>query len=235
MTVTSRTRSTDTSRAVVAGAVFALAVAVVLALTGPVTSASAGADTGPAAGTQAQQATDADQALEMLGQIEVTTSPAPGYQRSEFGSGWQTIQGCTTRNRVLIRDLTNTTVDDANCQVLSGSLNEPYTGAIIEFNRDRPNEVQIDHVVPAASAWRMGANEWTYQERRAWFNDMDNLLAVDGPTNGAKGDKTLGEWQPSNTAAQCDYAITYVEVSYDYDLALTPVDVAYAEDRLARC
>lgn len=218
----------------------ALTCAVLVALAGP-SAASAAPQDGQGerdADTHAMTqtgATDADQALAMLAEIDVTTTEAPGYQRSEFGSGWQTIQGCNTRNRVLIRDLTNQTVDEENCHVLAGTLNDPYTGSTITFTRDRPSEVQIDHVVPAAAAWRMGADEWTYDERRAWFNDMDNLLAVDGPTNGAKGDKTLGEWQPQNAAFHCDYAITYIEVSYTYDLSLKPVDVNYAEDLLPDC
>lgn len=175
-------------------------------------------------------------ALAMLAEIEVRTYQAPGYKREEFGSGWSTINGCNTRNRVLIRDLTSVQMDgEGRCHVLSGILSDPYTGTTIAFTRERPNEVQIDHVVAVSSAWKMGANEWTRQERIAWYNDMANLLAVDGPTNSAKGEKTLGEWQPPNEAYRCDFAFTYIEVTFLYDLAIKPVDAGYAEELLPTC
>jgi len=177
---------------------------------------------------------EAREALNALSGIRITTTEAPGYKRSEFGSGWWVRDGCNTRQRILARDMTNVTTSNG-CTVTSGVLDDPYTGRRISFTNSRPNDVQIDHVVPVSAAWKMGANTWTYEERRAFYNDHDNLLAVDGPTNSAKGDKTLGEWRPPNSAFHCEYTITYVEVTDDYDLALKPGDVRYAEELLPTC
>ncbi len=182
---------------------------------------------------------EAAQALAALDRIDVATSLAGGYDRDRFGSGWATTNGCDTRNRVLNRDLINIShrAGTSGCIVETGTLQDPYTGKTINFVRGvgTSNAVQIDHVVAVASAWRLGANAWTDAERRAFYNDLDNLLAVDGPTNSSKGDSTLGEWQPPNSAAHCAYAITYIEVTYEYDLALTYGDVAYARELLPTC
>ena len=178
---------------------------------------------------------EARAALNALSDIRITSTEAPGYQRSEFGSGWSTVGGCSVRHRVLARDMTDVIRASNGCTVTSGVLNDPYTATRINFTSTRPNDVQIDHVVAVSAAWKMGANRWTYDARRAFYNDQDNLLAVDGPTNASKGDKTLGQWRPPNSAFHCEYTITYIEVTDDYDLALKPADASYAREKLPSC
>ncbi|TRW44384.1 cell wall-binding repeat-containing protein [Georgenia yuyongxinii] len=180
-------------------------------------------------------------ALAALDGIRVTTIEAPGYDRDLFGNEWIDQDGdkLDTRNEILARDLKNVVIEDRSGQkvVTSGVLNDPYTGKTINFVRGvgTSNAVQIDHIVSVSAAWKMGANAWTTPQRINFYNDFDNLLAVDGPTNASKGDKTLGEWQPPNAAFRCEYAITYIEVTDEYDLALKPVDVSYARQLLPSC
>src|SRR5687768_1497105 len=71
-------------------------------------------------------------------------APKTGYERAQFGDGWGDIQGCDTRNVILHRDLENATVNE-RCQVTSGTLNDPYTGKMIQFTRgaDTSDDVQI--------------------------------------------------------------------------------------------
>jgi len=181
------------------------------------------------------------EALEALDSIPVATTMATGYDRDRFGSGWASIRGrgCDARNVVLARDLTNVTYKDGtnDCVVLTGTLHGPYTGKTIDFQRgqDTSRAVQIDHIVPVAAAWRLGAHAWTDAQRQAFYNDLDNLLAVDGPANGAKSDATLGEWQPPNAAERCDYAAQYVYVTAKYDLAMLEADVEHARELLPNC
>lgn len=181
------------------------------------------------------------EALDALDDIPVATSMATGYDRVRFGSGWASLRGwgCDARNVTLARDLVDVTYQDGtdSCVVLTGTLHGPYSGDTIDFQRgqDTSRAVQIDHIVPVATAWRLGAHAWTDAEREAFYNDLDNLLAVDGPTNGAKGDGTLGEWQPPNSAERCDYAAQYVYVTAKYDLAMLDDDVTYARELLPTC
>ncbi|MDU1521187.1 MAG: HNH endonuclease, partial [Actinomyces sp.] len=63
----------------------------------------------------------------------------PDYNRDQFGQKWadEDHNGCDTRNDILARDLARPTFkpNTRDCVVLSGTLAEPYTGKVIEFQR----------------------------------------------------------------------------------------------------
>lgn len=181
-------------------------------------------------------AADVAEARQRLEALDVT-EPAPrgDYDRKEFGSGWIDTDrnGCSTRNDVLARDLVDTEVN-ADCKVLSGTLDDPYTGKTIEFSSDDPQAVQIDHVVPLSLAWRMGASEWDRDTRVEFANDFGNLLASDGPANREKSDSGPGQWQPYEPY-RCSYAVAYVDVSYRYELPVSADDHRGLSDMLDTC
>ena len=57
--------------------------------------------------------------------------------------------------------------------MLSGAIQEPYTGAIVEFRRgpESSKEIQIDHVVALSDAWQKGAQGLTpllFWKLRCW-------------------------------------------------------------------
>ncbi len=49
------------------------------------------------------------------------------------------------------------------------------------------SDVQIDHIVALSDAWQKGAQQLNADQRKEFANDPLNLMAADGPTNGAKG------------------------------------------------
>ena len=172
------------------------------------------------------QNTSVPELLNQIGSIALPTMERhPKYERELFGDGWQsnTSDGCSTRETVLIRDLQQVVMrDDRKCKVLSGILvDDPYSGKTINFNSiDNPMAVQIDHIVPLSVAWQMGAWEWDSNVRVQFANDLDNLLASDGPTNGSKGNRTPERWMPKNESFQCEYATSYTHITEKYDLAM---------------
>ncbi|WP_242492420.1 HNH endonuclease family protein [Agromyces binzhouensis] len=161
-----------------------------------------------------------------------------GYERDAFGHGWIDVDrnGCDTRNDVLARDL-----DDPDrpqgCRVLSGILDDPYTGALIEFVRGEGTSqlVQIDHVVPLANAWVTGAQQLTEEERVAFANDPLNLLAVDGSANQQKGAGDAATWLPANRSFRCEYVARQVAVKAAHDLWVTPPERDAIERVLDGC
>ena len=163
----------------------------------------------------------------------------PRYEREAFGKGWADLDGdCQdTRNEVLARDLDGAHLDADGCKVLAGTLQDPYTGHTIAFRRgkDTSDDVQIDHVVPLAYAWRGGAWRWSDEQRRAFANDETNLLAVDGPTNSDKEDAGPAEWLPPNPDSHCDYAATWTDVLRRYELAPKPEDAAILQRLTEEC
>jgi hypothetical protein len=160
------------------------------------------------------------------------------YRRSAFGDAWTDDtdapgghNGCDTRNDILNRDLVDkTNVATKRCPdaVATGTLHDPYTNATINFQRGAGigASVQIDHLVPLALAWDMGAYDWSNSERMRFANDPANLLAVSGKANEDKGDSQPALWMPSNTAFWCQYAMQYIDVARGYAL---PVDQASAD------
>jgi hypothetical protein len=154
------------------------------------------------------------------------------YRRSVFGDAWDDDNdapgghnGCDTRNDILNRDLVDIThVSTKRCAqaVATGVLHDPYTNAVVAFTRGAKigEAVQIDHVVPLAYAWDMGASGWPYRQRLRFANDPANLLAVAGQPNQDKGDAGPGQWMPPNKSFACQYAVAYIAVLRGYALRL---------------
>ncbi|ACL39713.1 conserved hypothetical protein [Pseudarthrobacter chlorophenolicus A6] len=189
---------------------------------------------GSAPGNSATQAPRGDtareaaQALVQLGDIPVKgRAPKTGYSRDEFGPAWADTDrnGCDTRNDILARDLTGETFKAGtnNCVVMTGTLADRYTGTSITFVRGQATSsaVQIDHIVPLSDAWQKGAQQLSGDQRRELANDPLNLMAADGPTNGAKGDKDAATWLPPNRAFRCEYVARQTAVKAKYDLWVT--------------
>lgn len=167
-----------------------------------------------------------DFALAALDTLEVKgRAPKTGYTREQFGPGWETISGCDTRNAILRRDLMHVVVN-AQCQVLSGLLSDPYTGKSIDFQRGAGSsqEVQIDHVVALSDAWQKGAQQLSYERRVALANDPLELLAVDGAANQQKGSGDAATWLPANRAFRCQYIARQIAVKKKYELWVTQAE-----------
>lgn len=160
-----------------------------------------------------------------------------GYGRDRFGTPWADVDGngCDTRNDVLRRDLTGETVASDGCKVLTGRLDDPYTGETIRFRRGPHSaDVQIDHIYSLHRAWLYGAWRWNEERREAFANDRRNLLAVDGPANAAKGDDGPAEWLPPSDGYLCRYAAGYIRVATVHDLPVTAADRAALDRMLSR-
>jgi hypothetical protein len=155
------------------------------------------------------------------------------YHRTAYGDAWDDDNdapgghnGCDTRDDILDRDLVDKTyVSIKRCPnaVATGILHDPYTNTVIAFQRGAKvgEAVQIDHIVPLAYAWDMGASGWPEPLRLRFANDPANLLAVQGQANQDKGDLPPAQWMPPNTAFACQYAIQFIAVLRGYAL---PVD-----------
>ncbi len=121
-------------------------------------------------------------------------APKTGYTRAQFGQAWADVDrnGCDTRNDILRRDLISIVLKAGSngCLVLRGTLKDPHSGKAISFVRGVGTSeiVQIAHVVALSAAWQKGAQKLSLATRTTLANDPLNLLALNGPTNDAKGD-----------------------------------------------
>lgn len=152
-------------------------------------------------------------------------APKTNYSRQQFGNGWANDGGCDTRNIILHRDLRDVVLND-KCQVMSGVLDDPYTGQTINFQRGSgtSDDVQIDHVVALSDAWQKGAQQLSYERRVELANDPLELLAADGPANQQKGAGDAATWLPANRSFRCQYVARQIAVKKKYDLWVTQAE-----------
>ena len=166
---------------------------------------------------------------------------ADDYDREGgFGRAWLDVDGngCDTRSDILARDLVDLAYrSGSTCKVASGTLNDPYTGTVIDG--DLSKTVQIDHVVSLADAWYSGASDWDAEQRERFANDPENLVAVDAATNMSKSDDSISEWYPRwdspSQKAECRYGAQYVHVLATYELSVTSDDYLHLKQLEIDC
>lgn len=161
-----------------------------------------------------------------------TEGSMTGYSRDKFPH-WHTVTGaCNTREMVLKRDGTNVVTDSA-CYPTSGSWWSHYDGATW-YN---PSDVDIDHVVALAEAWRSGASSWTTSRRESFANDLDGpqLIAVTDDVNQAKGDKDPSAWKPPRAGAHCAYSKFWIHTKYRWGLHLQSAEKSALQTMLNTC
>ncbi|WP_435829797.1 HNH endonuclease family protein [Micromonospora costi] len=155
-----------------------------------------------------------------------------GYSRDLFPH-WITISGsCNTREQVLKRDGTSVVVD-SSCAAVSGRWYSPYDGVTWAAASD----VDIDHVVPLAEAWRSGASSWTTSRRQSFANDLTHpqLIAVTDNVNQAKGDQDPSTWQPPLASYRCTYSKMWITVKYTWGLSLQSSEKTALQGMLNTC
>jgi hypothetical protein len=166
---------------------------------------------------------------------ELRTAPEgsmEGYSRGQFPH-WATVEGtCDTRESALKRDGQDV-VTDAACRATSGRWESPYDGGVWTDRQD----LDIDHMVPLAQAWRSGANEWTTARRRQFANDLESsqLWTVTDNVNQSKGDKDPALWKPPLTSFYCTYARSWVDVKWRYALNADAAEKSALTDMLTTC
>ncbi|WP_219470053.1 HNH endonuclease family protein [Nonomuraea rhizosphaerae] len=156
-----------------------------------------------------------------------------GYERIRYGDNWADTatgvpyarNGCRTRDDLLARDGRDVRYrSGSRCEVVSLRLADPYTGRVIEWSKDRADEIQVDHVVPLAYAWKMGAPRWPMSRRVDFANDPLNLLPVDGDANEQKDASGPASWLPPQRHIRCAYVTRFAQVALKYDLPVTRED-----------
>lgn len=183
-----------------------------------------------AAGPAAADDVTASDLPSLLTAAAETTSPA--YDRDRF-EHWidADSDGCNTRYEVLIEESTSAVTVGAGCSLSGGSWVSPYDGVAAAT----PAEIEIDHVVALAEAWRSGAAAWSDDQRRAFANDLGvsyALTASSSASNQSKSDKDPAEWLPTNAAYTCEYVIGWALVKYRWSLTVDSAELAALQARL---
>ena len=113
-------------------------------------------------------------------------------------------------------------VATADCKITKGTWFSVYDGK----TASDPQDIDIDHMVPLANAWRTGAASWTDEQRTAFANDLDRpqLIAVTMASNRSKGDQDPSEWMPPRRDYWCTYAQSWIAVKTYWKLSVTAAE-----------
>lgn len=164
---------------------------------------------------------------------------AERYARTLFGQTWADVDenGCSTRNDVLARDLTDVKTAADGCAVTYGVLADPYSGLTVQFHRGQETSrlVPIDHRVPPAEAWASAASGWTEDQRLYFANDPANLVATTEGENSGKSDHDPAEWLPSWRGGWCTYTLAYIDVKATWRLSVDQAEADALNRLLATC
>ncbi|MFE3760565.1 HNH endonuclease family protein [Streptomyces sp. NPDC059104] len=155
-----------------------------------------------------------------------------GYSRARFPHWVQQGQQCDTREVVLARDGQDV-VRDQECRAVSGTWVSPYDDKILTS----ASQVDIDHIVPLANAWRSGADAWDTPTRRKFANDLENpqLIAVSAASNRSKGDQSPDQWSPPSRAYWCTYSRAWTHIKHVYRLNVTAAERDQLDVMLDTC
>jgi hypothetical protein len=149
-------------------------------------------------------------------QLVVAEDKNSGYKRSAF-KHWIDADknGCNTRAEVLIEEAVVKPKIGPKCKLTGGKWLSAFDGKTIT----NAPQLDVDHMVPLAEAWRSGAWKWTSAQRQAFANDLENseaLIAVTASTNRSKGDKDPSRWMPAED--QCVYIQNWISIKIKYSL-----------------
>ncbi|MFI6790761.1 HNH endonuclease family protein [Nonomuraea sp. NPDC050383] len=156
-----------------------------------------------------------------------------GYSHRRFQPRWAHHKGrCDVREVVLARDGRRVR-KNAACHPVKGIWYSPYDGKRLKSER----QVDVDHVVPLAYAWRSGARRWSEARRRAFANDLTRpeLVTVSHSANIAKGGQGPQSWRPPRRAYWCRYATSWITVKHHYRLFVTRSEKVALLNMLRTC
>ena len=207
---------------------------------GGTTRQASSGGSGPSTATGAPAPPSAQEAEQHLSGLTVAPAGSMSdYSRELFPHwasdgtvfGWNEPDGsCDVRDDALIRDGQGVQIDE-DCSFVTGEWTGPYTGAILASS----GEVDIDHVVPLANAWRSGASGWSTADRERYANDPSVLLATDDGTNQEKGDKGPEAWKPPNKGYWCEYSRRWINIKSTWGLTITSPEKAALKEMLSTC
>jgi hypothetical protein len=165
--------------------------------------------------------------------ISVQEDYLTGYNRSFFKLWIDADKnGCNTRAEVLISEAVVKPKIGKKCVLTGGKWISPYD----EKATTKAIQLDIDHVVPLAEAWRSGAWNWTPAQRQEFANDLTEpraLVAVSLSLNRTKGDKDVAQWLPAKGV--CSYVEAWITVKIKYALTADSKEMEVLQRYIIEC
>jgi hypothetical protein len=212
--------------AIVIGVVVAAAISTAAARGGSARTSASSVPTTTSAATAVTTSTAKRTTSSLVPLTIASSSHQDTYNRAADFGGFVAVDGCKNSRAILLIRTSRVPVtftSSAECTVKTGRWTDPWSGTTTTVAHD----LQVDHTVPLANAWRSGAWAWTHEQRIAYANDLadtDHLVAILSSENEAKGDDGPDQWKPPNPAAWCRYATAWDRIDAKWHLSVTPAE-----------
>ncbi len=167
----------------------------------------------------------------------VRRSATPGPTTTTPRVGTTAATPATTSST---RDLVDKTyVSTSRCPnaVATGTLHDPYTNETVAFVRGEQTgaAVQIDHIVPLAYAWDLGARNWPTTCGCGSPTTRPTCSRSRARPTRTKATSSPPTWMPPNRAFWCQYAVQFVAVLRGYRCRSTRRRRGVLRDAAATC
>ncbi len=174
-----------------------------------------------------------------VAQLEVDdgADTVEGYSRLAFGNWKDADHDCQyTRHEVLVSEseIAVTFKGNSDCFVDAGEWYDPYTDSVITS----ASQLDVDHMVPLANAYRSGGWGWSNEKKHAYMNfmaDQDHLIAVSKSANRSKSDRGPEDWRPPNEGYWCEYAQNWTSIKNTWGLTATSSEQSALSEMLDTC
>jgi hypothetical protein len=199
-----------------------LPVLLIMVLAGcrPLTTSTPSSPTTPAPATAP---VPAGALAEQLAALQIAPEDTGAhYNRDDWLPQWERSGECSTRETVLRQQGQNVVVN-GKCAATSGQWVSAYDGVTVTD----PSKLDIDHVVPLAEVTRSGPvvdgrrqrpGDWPAEQRHAYANDIEGLVAVTASSNRSKGDDDPARWLPDQD--RCGYIAIWLHMKTKYKLSV---------------
>lgn len=117
------------------------------------------------------------------------------------------------------------------CNVSWGQWRVPYTNEIVL----KASSTDADHIVPLGHAHFHGAMNWSREQKRAFANDLENILIVSASANRSKGDRSPNEWMPPYQPYHCTYLKKWVYIKLKYSLTYGSAEQSFLRSKSKEC
>lgn len=170
--------------------------------------------------------------LVLLGSYCLASEPSPvdttacvsysGHREALFGHWIYSDGNCRNTRAEILADRSKVPVT-GKCTIKTGQWKDPYTGQTFETAK----EVEIDHLIPVAEAYRSGAWAWSQERRVEFYNDTSLLVIASGAANSTKRDKDPSKWLPPDTSYALEYIKRWARGKVKYGLTADEEENAY--------
>ena len=160
--------------------------------------------------------------LKMLNPAPVLAYPS--YSRNDWHKGWRDPDGnCLDLRHELLKKYNRGKLifSEDDCKIIGGEWHDPYTNEVYTD----PRELEIDHRVSLREAHISGGFAWSKELRRAFTEDVDNLVPVARTVNREKGSRDPVDWLPPVNS--CAYLQAWLATKEKWELNLDSAEQAF--------